>query len=138
MKSLLRTIVVNSVALFAITQLLEGVKIDGGFTTFLFSGLVLSILSIIIKPILKIIALPINIITLGGSAFILNVAISAIVLYFLTIFVPQITITSFTFKGMNLAGFVIPKFFVGNFLAFIISALLISLIVKISEWFVKD
>lgn len=133
MKSIARRIVFYSVALFLTSQVITGLTISGGFTTYLVGGITLSILFLIVKPILSIVTLPLNIITLGLFSFLIN----AIILYLLTIFVPNISIASFTFSGINFSGFIIPKFYVNNFFAFIIISIMLSLILGTLKWLVK-
>lgn len=133
MKSLLRNIVFYSVALFLTSQVALGLRVSGGFTTYIIGGIALSILFLIVKPILNIITLPLHIATLGWFSFIIN----AIILYLLTIFVTGISITSFTFTGFSFLGFIIPQIFVNNFFAFITISVLISTIVGILKWLIK-
>lgn len=133
MKSIVRRIVFYSVALFLTSQIATGLKISGGLTDYLIGGVVLSILFLIVKPILSIVTLPLNIITLGLFSFITN----AIILYLLTIAVPSISISVFTFKGFSLAGFVVPSFYVNDFFAFVIASILLSFIVEVLKWLIK-
>lgn len=120
-------------ALFVVTQALGGVKVNGGLTTYIIGGIVLSILFLLVKPILSIVTLPLNIITLGLFSFVIN----AIILYLLTILVPNVSISAFTFSGASFWGFVIPDFAVNNFFAFIIASILLSLIVGFLKWLTK-
>ena len=133
MKGILRRIVFYSVALFLVAQVLEGVRINGGFPTYIVGGIVLSLLFLVVKPILSIITLPLNIITLGLFSFITN----AIILYLLTIIVSNVSISAFTFSGFSFLGFVIPRFDVNNFFAFIFASVLLSLIVEFLKWLIK-
>jgi len=133
MKSILRRIIFYSVSLFLTSQVIQGLKISGGLTTYLIGGIVLAILFLVVKPILSIVTLPLNIITLGLFSFLIN----AIILYLLTIFVPNISITAFNFQGTTFAGFVIPKFYVNNFFTFVIASILLSLIVGFLRWLTK-
>lgn len=133
MKSIVRRIVFYSVALFLTSQIATGLSVSGGFTAYLIGGIALSLLFLIVKPILSIVTLPLNIITLGLFSFITN----AIILYLLTIFVSSISISAFTFKGFSFAGFVAPNFYVNNFFAFIIASILLSFIVEVLKWLIK-
>lgn len=133
MKSLIRNTVFNAISLFVLTQVLSGVKISGGFGTLLFSGFVLSFLFIFLKPILNIFSLPLNVVTLGLFSFFTN----AILLYMLTVFVPSIVISQFTFNGFTLSGFVIPVMHFGSFSAYIISAAVLSIIINFFNWIIK-
>lgn len=133
MKSIVRRIVFYSVALFLVAQALEGVKIGGGLTTYAVGGVVLSILFLLVKPILNIVTLPLNIATLGLFSFLTN----SIILYLLTILVPNIAISAFKFNGFSFWGFVIPKLQINNFFAFIVASVLLSLILGFLKWLMK-
>ena len=103
MKSIVRNIAFYSFALFLTSQVLTGIKIYGGFWTYILGGVVLALLFLILKPIISIITLPLNIITLGAFSFLTN----AIIFYLLTIFVSNISVSAFTFNGFTFAGFVL-------------------------------
>ncbi len=133
MKSLARRVLIDSFSLFLTAQVIAGLKISNQLTTLLFAGAVFSLLSLIIKPILKIITLPLTLITFGAFSFVLN----AIMLYLLTLFVPQIQITAFVFPGINLAGFIIPRIAFSLFFAYIVSSVLLSFIASFLEWLRK-
>lgn len=133
MKGILKNTVFNAIAIFILSQVLAGVKVSGGIETLLLSGFILSVLFIFIKPILNLVSLPLNMITLGLFSFLSN----AILLYILTIFVPNVMISPFTFKGFSLAGFIIPVMQFNSFWAFIISALVLSLIINFFNWLTK-
>jgi putative membrane protein len=133
MKSIVRGILFYSVALFLTTLILEGVSVSGGAVSYIIGGIVLSVLFFVVKPILSIITLPLNIITLGFFSFITN----AIILYLLTIFVPTISISAFKFSGLSFLGFIIPRFPVNGFFAFILASAVISFVVGFLKWLIK-
>lgn len=130
MKSILRNVAFYSFSLFAVSQVLAGVKVSGGFWTYILGGITLTLLFAILKPILSIITLPLNIITLGVFSFLINV----IILYLLTIFVASIAISAFTFNGFSFAGFVVPKLYLNNFFAFVLASIVLSAIIGGLKW----
>lgn len=134
MKGLIRNTVINGISLAVLDQIIPGVAIHGGFKTFVFAGLVLSLLLLIIKPILNIFSLPLNMVTLGLFSFFTN----SIILYLLTIVVTDINVTKFTFKGFTYAGFVVPTMSFNTLWAFVITAAILSIIIAFFEWLVKN
>lgn len=130
MRSILRRIIFYSVALFLTSQALGGVKVSGGFVGYVTGGVVLSLLFLLLKPVLAILTLPLNIVTLGLFSFITN----AIILYLLTVFVPGISISAFKFSGFSFWGFVIPQFAVNGFFAFIVASIFLSVIIGFLRW----
>ena len=62
---------INSLALFAIPQLLKSVQIDS-FATALLAALVLGLVNTLIRPILFLLTLPVTFLTLGLFIFVIN------------------------------------------------------------------
>jgi putative membrane protein len=132
MKGFLRNVLFNAFSIFLLTQIIGGVKVSGGVPTYLFGGIALTILLVVLKPILNILSLPLNIITLGFFSFLTNI----IIFYLLTVIVPGISIGAFTFSGVSYSGFVIPSFYFNVLFAFLLVAFLQSLIVSFLNWLV--
>lgn len=134
MKSLFRNTLFNAFALFFISQILPGVKVYGGLPTYIFGGFVLTVLLVLLRPVLKLLAMPLNLITLGMFSFLVNV----IIFYLLTVLVIGISITAFTFPGYSYAGFVIPQMHFNTLFAFIFTAFLQSFIFSFLGWITKE
>jgi putative membrane protein len=132
-KGFLRNVIFNSFAIFLISQLIGGVKISGGLPTYIFGGIALTILLIFIKPILNILSLPLNIVTFGLFSFVTNI----IIFYLLTVIVPGINITAFTFPGFSYAGFIVPNIYFNVIFAFLLVSFSQSLIVSFLTWLIK-
>ncbi len=62
---------INTVALFAIPQLLDSVQIDS-FSTALLASLVLGLVNTLVRPILILLTLPVTFLTLGLFIFVIN------------------------------------------------------------------
>lgn len=133
MKSILRNIIFYALSLFVLSQFFAGVKISGGLPTYVFGGIVLSIMFLIVKPVLNIVAMPLNIVTLGTFSFFINV----IILYLLTIFVPSIKIMPFVFQGYSIAGFIIPRVSLNQFFAVFVVGIFLSVIVTFLSWLIE-
>jgi len=132
MRTFIRTVLFNSYSIFFIAQVLPGVKVSGGLPTYILGGLALTVLLIVLKPVLNILALPLNLLTLGMFSFLTNV----IIFYLLTVLVIGISISSFTFPGFSYAGFIIPHIYINTLFAFIIVAFLQSVIVTFLNWLI--
>lgn len=83
--------VLNALALMAVAYLYPGVQVTG-FWSALIAALVLGLVNAILRPILIVLTLPINILTLGLFTFVINA-----VLFW---FVAEII------KGFSVSGFV--------------------------------
>lgn len=133
MKPFFRNCLFNAFSIFFISQILPGVKISGGLFTYVLGGVALTLLFILLKPLLNVLSLPLNLVTLGMFSFLTNV----IIFYLLTVLVTGISITSFTFPGINYIGFVIPKIYFNTLFAFIIVAFLQSICVSFLNWLIE-
>lgn len=130
MKNFIRRVLVYAFALFFLSEAIDGVAISGGLQTYIFGGVVFALLYMFLKPVLHIVALPFNLITMGWFSFIIN----ALLLYLLTVLVPDISITSFVFSGFTFVGFVIPKISLVGIFAFVVSSIVLSGLVGFLYW----
>lgn len=122
MKYLLRSFLFNVFALWFTSQIIPAFTISGSWQTIIGAGAVLSILMLIIRPILKILFIPINIITFGLLSWLVNVA----VIYLLTVLVSSVSVKSWIFPGFIFSGFVIPKIYLNYFESLILVTLSIT------------
>ena len=130
MKGLLRSFLINLFTLWLTSQIALGLKLESGWQTYILGAIVLSLILIFIKPLLKLLFLPINFLTLGFFSWIVNV----VVLFLLTIFVPQIKILPFQFLGFSYQGFTIPQIHFGLFESFIVISFIISIVSNFFTW----
>lgn len=130
MKHIVRVFLFNVFALWLTSQVVPGLRVPNGWQVTLFAGFTLSILMLIVAPILKILFIPINILTFGLLSWFVNV----IVLYLLTIFVPEIRVIAWTFSGGSWAGFSVPSMHVTYFWSLVVSTLVISTITNVLHW----
>ncbi len=130
MKTAVRGIAIYTLSLFLLPYLIPGVQISGGFLTLLIGGTFLALLFFTLKPILSIISLPINLLTLGLFSFVVN----AFILYILTIIISGISITAFEYSGINFLGFVIPRIYFNLFFTYIYTAFVLSFIDSFFSW----
>lgn len=122
MKHFVRMFLFQVVALWFTTQLVPTLVIPGTGKTLLVAGLVLSLLMLIVRPLLSILFIPINLMTLGLFSWFVNV----IVVYLLTVFVPEVTVRPWQFPGFSWSGFSTPPFFVSYGAALIITSLILT------------
>lgn len=66
--------IISAAIVYVLANFLPGASVDG-FGSAIVVVLVLSILNLVVKPILKVISLPINILTLGLFNFVINALI---------------------------------------------------------------
>jgi putative membrane protein len=71
-------VLVNAAALWVADKIVDGIELSGDIWQILLIALVFGIVNAILKPILKLLSLPVLIITLGLFAIIINTALLAI------------------------------------------------------------
>lgn len=130
MKYLLRVFLFNLFALWLVKELFPGLIVTGGVQTVLLASVVLSLLMIIVRPMLKILFIPFNFLTFGIAGWFVN----AVVIYILTLLVPEVVIRSFEFPGFSWGGFVIPS---AN-ISYIWSVILVTVSVTVLSHILHD
>lgn len=84
-------ILVNGLAIFLADYLLPGFVFGGDILTLLIAGLILGLINVFIRPILRLMAAPLIILSLGLFSLVINMAL----LWLLDYFVPELTISGF-------------------------------------------
>lgn len=130
MKFLLRNFLINLVALIAASRILPGFTFDGGVRTLLLGALGLMVLNMAIIPLLKIMFLPLNLLTLGLFTWAINV----IAVYILVTMVPQFKLIPFHFDGNSLGFATLPSADLNVLQVAILTALLVGFISRFLEW----
>ena len=130
MKTLLRNVIIYCLALYLLSVIIGGVEIVGGLPTYIIGGFVLMILQVVLKPILNILTLPLNLVTLG----LFSIITSGILLYLLTVLVPRIIIQAYDSPGFSIAGFIIPQMHLNSLATLLLSAVVLSSIIWFITW----
>ena len=130
MKNLLRLFLFYTISLFATTQLIAGFQLKGGLQIYLVTGLILSLMMLILKPILQFLSMPLNLITFGFASFLVN----AIILFLLTVFVAQVQVNGFVFPGLSFMGFATPSVPLNRWFAYIVASIVLSGVYSFLTW----
>lgn len=72
LKKILLGIIANGAALYGVTYFMPEIRYTGGIAFFVFGGVTMGLINTVLKPILKLLMLPLQIITLGLSLIVLN------------------------------------------------------------------
>lgn len=83
-------IVVTAGTLLLLPYVIEGISISGWYTAFIVA-LIWGLFSITVRPILSLLTLPINFLTLGLFSFVLN----ALLFWFVALLVPTFSVSGF-------------------------------------------
>ena len=101
--AILLNLLVSSIAVFVTAYVLPGIKVNDFFTAIVVA-IVLGVINAFLKPILIILTLPINVLTLGLFTFVINALL------------------------IMLTSFLVPGFYVANFWWAILFSLVVSLV----------
>lgn len=99
----------TAAAVFITINFVPGIIVSGGWTTILLVALAWSVITMVIRPVLQILTLPINIISIGLFSFVLNALL---------------------FWGIE---FVVPGFDVQGF----VPALLGAVVLSLANWMIQ-
>ena len=134
MKKYLRQFLINSTSIWVAKSVLPmGVALTQGYKVLAYTALVLTIANLIIRPLVKLLLLPVNLLTMGGFRWVVNVG----TLYFVTLLVPQLQISGFLFPGANLNGFIVPSINLGTLWVYVLASFIISLTTTFLFWMCK-
>lgn len=133
MKHLIRQYLINLGALWATTEILPALTVSGEIRGVLIGALALMLTNIFLVPLLKVLLLPLNLLTLGLFAWLSNV----LALYFLTITLPYFQVSSYQFLGFTYQGFVIPSFNLSPFFVVVLASLILGFIIHFLNWLIK-
>jgi len=114
MTSIVIRFVINAIALWAASALISGVSVSGTFFEWLVLLVVFGLVNALIKPILKLLTLPINVMTLGLFTLVIN----AFLFWLTSVLVP----------ALKVEGIIAP--FLG--------ALVVSVVSTVLSWFLPD
>ena len=97
MKNIFKKILINLLVILITAQLIKAVSWGGDLKILILAATVLALVNAFIKPFLKILFLPLNVITLGLFGWLINV----VILYLTTVLVPGFSLHPFTLQLLN-------------------------------------
>src|SRR3989344_4664017 len=123
MKTLLRYFLINLVSLWVTTIIVPGLTYTGGIKSLFLGAAAFMLINLILVPLIKVLLLPLNLLTLGLFAWITNV----LALYALTTLVSDFKLMSYAFPGYSYNGFNIPAYDLSPFFVAIIASFMIGI-----------
>lgn len=113
MRGVILRFLLSAASLGLMAWIVKGVHADG-VGPLLLTALVLGILNAVVRPVLWLLTLPINLLTLGLFTFVLNAAMLA------------------------LAARIVPQFHVDGVVAALLGAVVLSVVSAVLNWLVHD
>lgn len=130
MKRILRYFLINLASLWITTLIIPGLTYTGGVKSLIIGGMAFMAINLVLVPLLKVLLLPLNLLTLGLFAWITNV----LALYALTSVISDFQLVPFNFAGANFNGFIVPAYELSPFLVAVAASFLIGLITHFLQW----
>jgi putative membrane protein len=91
------------------------------------------LLHLFVRPVLKLLSIPFNLITFGMFSLFVNVAI----LYLLSFFVPSFALTGFSYAGFDIFGTQVHAATLNQFLSAVAASTILSLLDTFFFWLVS-
>lgn len=129
MKQIFRMVIFSAVAVYITSLWNKGFIVDYNWYIFAKATIIVSLIYYFIAPLIRVILLPLNILTLGLVSFLAYL----LVFYILIEYFSVIKITSWIFPGFSWNGISINKMEIGYFTNLILSSLSVSLIINLLE-----
>jgi putative membrane protein len=116
-KFLLR-LVINAIAIWVASYLVPGLGLTGGVLDWLIVAIIFGLVNALIRPIVKLLTLPISIVTLGLFSLVINAA--------------MLMLTGWLTESLVVEG----MFF--GFIPALLGSIIISIVSTVLNWFIKD
>lgn len=123
MRSLIVRVLGTALSFYITACLVKGFQLDATWVSYITASAIFVILNWLILPLVKLLLLPINLLTLGLFRWVASV----IVLYFFDLIYSGLAISSYYFSGFSTGWIAIPAGNVSLFWTLIFSSLSISL-----------
>ncbi len=133
MKKYARSIVTSLLAFGLVAYFYPGFSYHNNYYTLLLAGGIFALLTIFVKPILKLLSLPFNLITFGLFSFFINI----IILYSISYFVHDFKIVGFHFPGLTLSGFFLPAYDLNQLVSALVASVIIGMFSTFLHWIFK-
>lgn len=134
MKGLFRSWFISALVLYVALAVYPGMRYDGSWQTLAVASGVLMLLNRFVKPMIKLLLLPINLITLGLFRWVSHV----FTLFLLAKIVSGFIVTGFFFTGIEYNGFIIPAMQITLLMSFILASVVISMIEAGVKWILSS
>lgn len=132
-RSALKHFIINSVAIYLVSLAISGMVFADGINTVILTGTALAVTSLVIKPVINILLLPLNLVTFGFFRWVGY----AVALYIVTLLVPGFKIANFAFNGLSTYWISIPPVSLNGILAFVAFSFALALTSSVIGWLLK-
>lgn len=132
MKPLFRSFLVNTASLWIVTQLIPALLVTDGLLGLLKGGAAFMIANLVLVPIIKVLLLPLNLLTVGLFAWLANV----IALFLLIRAIPTFKLLPYHFPGATFGGITLSPMELSTFQTAILVSFLLGFLVHFLRWLI--
>lgn len=132
--NIFKKVLLEIFSIYVLSNILNSFIFFKSIETYFLSGIVLWLLSVILKPILKFVTAPFYLLTFGATSVLIN----GLIFFILTKLVSGIEIKNLILKGFYFYGFIVPKLNFNLWETFIIVATCELMIKWIFLWITKE
>ena len=130
MKALIRRIAINTVVIFATAFIFPGLSYSDDIKVLVLAAAALVLVNLFIRPVVKLVTLPVNFMTLGVFSWLVNV----LMLYIVTKLVPGFSVSAFRFEGFASGGFTVPAMDLSVLWSFVAASFAIGIFSSFFDW----
>lgn len=123
MRKIIIKVLATAASFYVAQYFLAGVHLQNTWTSYLVASSVFVIFNFLLTPIIKLLLLPINLLTLGLFRWLTNV----LVLYLFDLLYDGISIVGFTYPGLDSSMISLPTGHLNLFWVLVLASLLMSL-----------
>lgn len=114
-------------------QYFPTVILEGGFEDVLLAAAALTLLNKFLKPLLKLVLIPVNMVTFG----LLRWVAAVLVFYITTEIIAGLKVIPWEFPGLATNFIIFPKYLISFPLDYVVSALFVVILSRIFTWIFK-
>lgn len=134
MKKILSLILFNSIGIILVRYLWNGPQYEQTLGNILSIGLILSIFEMVIKPVINLLLLPINILTLG----LIKIVINTLGLYLVEFLIDNFRIGPIVSQNINWEGISISSIQFSGFASYVILSITLSIFISFATFISKN
>lgn len=133
MRYLLKKYFIVTIAIYSLIQFIPGFTVTNSWAGLFYSSLILGILMFIAKPLVDLIMLPINILSLNIASWLLNI----LIVYIWSLLAKDVSFTVWNFPGINAGPITVSPFLMGRWQVIILSSIILTLVIKTLDSILK-
>lgn len=133
MKGILRSFVFHALVLWFVATYIGGIQFGNDIKILLGAGVALTLVDLLVKPLINLLLLPFNLVTLGTLRWLSNV----FTLYITTLLIPGFSIIAFKYPGLVSNMFIVPPISFSVIGAYIVISIIVSILISFIFWLTK-